>query len=109
VGVAVLADVVELVDQDDVRACLAAGIGEATEGRDDRVVVVAEVAPREDSGPVDGHWFDHDHPGTAEHALPVVADMALPGKAVLGHVGGVCPKGDPAPQGPVTKAEWLED
>ena len=48
VGVAVLADVVELVDHHDVRVRLAAGVGEPPEGRDDRVVAVAEVAAGQD-------------------------------------------------------------
>ena len=104
-----LAHVIELVDQDDIRIRLATRVGEAPKSRHDRVIVVAEVAPRQDRGPVDRHGFDHDHRGTAEHAFPVVADVPLTGKAILGHVGGVRPEGDPARERLVAEAERLED
>ena len=109
VGVAVLADVVELVDHDDVRVRLATGVGHAPEGRDDRVVVVAEVAAGQDAGPVDRHRLDDDHPGAAERPFAVVADVALAGQAVLGHVRGVGAERDPAAQRPVAQRQRLED
>ena len=108
VGVAVLADVVQLVDHHDVGVRRPAGVGQPPEGRDDRVVVVAEVAPGQDPGAVDRHRLDDDHPGAAERPLPVVADVALAGQAALGHVGGVGAEGDPAPQRPVAQPERLE-
>ena len=74
-----------------------AGISHPPEGRDDRVVVVAEVAPGEDASPMDRHRLDDDHPGAAERPLPVVPDVALSGQAALGHVGGMGPERDPAP------------
>ena len=108
VRVAVLTDVVQLVDHDDVGVRGPAGIGHAPEGRDDRVVIVAEVAPGEDPRPVDGHRLDDDHPGAAERALPVVPDVALAGQAALGHVGGMGPERDPAPQRPMPQPEGFE-
>ena len=39
-----------------------------------------------------GIGLDDDHPGAAERAFAVVADVAFTGKAVLGHVGGVRPE-----------------
>ena len=108
VRVAVLADVVQLVDHDDVGVRGPAGIGHPPEGRDDRVVVGAEVAPGEDARAVDGHRLDDDHPGAAERALPVVPEVALAGQAVLGHVGGMGPERDPAPQRPMPQPEWFE-
>ena len=104
-----LADVVERMDKDHIRIRLATGVGEAAECRDDRVVVVAEVAPRQDRGAVDRHGFHDDHPGAAERAFAVVADVAVTGKAVLGHVGGVRTERDSARERLVAKAERLEE
>ena len=109
VGVAVLADVIQLVDHHDVRVGRPAGIGQPPECRDDRVVVVPEVAAGQDGGPVDRHGLHDDHPRATERALAVVADMALAGQPALGHVRGVRPERDPAGQRLVAQAERLED
>ena len=58
---------------------LAARVGEPSEGRDDRVVVVAEVAAGQDRRAVDRDGLDHDHPRAAERPLPVVADVSIAG------------------------------
>ena len=104
-----LADVVELVDQDDVGVRLSAGVGHAPEGRDDRVVVVPEVAAGQDARAVDRDRLDHDHPGATEGPFAVVADVALTREAVLGHVRGVRPEGDPAAERAVPQRQRFED
>ena len=71
-----LTDVVELLDHHDV-AGLVAGVGQPAEVRDDRVVVDPEVAAGEDGRPMDGDGLDHDHPGPAQRALPVVRDVTV--------------------------------
>ena len=93
----------------DVRVRLAAGVGQAAEGRDDRVVVGPEVAPGQDGGPVDRHRLHDDHPGAAERSLAVVADVPLAGQAVLGHVRRVRAEVDPAAQRAMAELERLED
>ncbi len=60
--------------------------------RDDGVVIVAEVASRQDGGPVDGHRLHDDHPGATEGALAVVADVSIAGQPGLGHVRRVRPE-----------------
>ena len=99
VGVAVLPDVVQLLDQDDVGRHRAAGVGDAETGGDDRVVVGPEVAAGQDRGPVDRDRLDDDHAGAAERALAVVADVPRSGQAPIRHVRGVGAEGDPAAQG----------
>ena len=103
-----LADVVQLVNHDDVGVRGPAGVGHAPEGGDDGVVIGAEVAPGEDTRPVNGHRLHDDHPGAAERAFPVVPDVALPRQPALGHVGGVSPERDPAPQRPMPQSEGFE-
>ena len=104
-----LPDVIQLLDHHDVGVRVPTGVGQLPEGRDDRVVVVPEVAARQDRGPVHGHGLDHDHPCATERALAVVADVAFPGQAALGHVGGVRPERDPARERPVAQLQRLED
>ena len=72
-----LPDVIQLLDHHGVGVGLAARVGETSEGRDDGIVVVAEVAAGQDRGAVDRHWLHHDHPRPAECPLPVVADVAI--------------------------------
>jgi hypothetical protein len=103
VRVAVLADVIDLVDHH--RAVLVAGLGDGPEGRDDGVVLVAEVAPCQDPGAMGGYGLDHDHRGASTCPLGVVAQVPRAGQAVLGHVRGVGAEHDAVLQRRVPQGE----
>ena len=110
VGVAVLTDVVQLVDHDDVAVGgIPTRIRQSPEPGNDRIVVDSEVAAREHGGPMHRHRLDDDHAGTAERTFPVVGDVAIGDQTVLAHVGGVGAEVDPAAQRAVAQLQRSED
>ena len=108
VGVAVLADVVQLLDHRHVGG-LVAGLCDAAEVGDERVVVDQEVAPGQHAGGVGGDGLDDDHRRAAERPLAVVGEVAVAGSPTLGHVRGVGAERDPRCQRPVPEGERRED
>ena len=104
-----LAHVIELLDHHDVRVRVAARVDQPSEGRNHAVIVVAEVAARQNSSAVDRDRLDHDHPGASERSLAVIADVSLPGQPVDRHVGGVGPEVDTTTEGFVAELKRLED
>ena len=86
------ADVIDLVDHH--RAVAVALVCDATEVRDDRVVLVAEVAAGQHPGSVRRRRRDDDHRRAATGAFAIIAEVAVDGQATLAHVGGVCAKHD---------------
>ena len=110
-GVAVLADVVQLLDHDHaaIGGCrFVAGVGEPPEMRHHGVVVGQEVASREHRRGVHRNRLDDDHPRSAERPLPVVRDVTFRRQPALAHVGGVGAEVDPAPQRPVAERQRRE-
>ncbi len=77
VEVAVLADVVQLVD--DRGALGVDRVGDPPERLDDRIVTVSEVASRQYAGRMDRYGLDHDHRGSAAGPFEVVAEVAVAG------------------------------
>ena len=77
VEVAVLPHVIDLMNHHG--AVFVAGIGDAAEMRDHRIVPVAEVAAGENAGGVGGDRLAHDHRRAAPGTLAVVAQVAFPG------------------------------
>ena len=107
VVIAVLADVVELVDHH--RAVRLAGRGDAAERRDHGIVRVAEVAAGQDRRRVHRHRLDHDHRRPAPRPLLVIAAVTLAGQAAFGHVGGVRAEHEAALQRLVAQRERREE
>jgi hypothetical protein len=107
VRVAVLADVVELLDHD--RAVLVAGIGQAAEMRDHRIVAVTEVAARQHRRLMHRHRLDHDHGGPAQRPLQVVVQVTLARQPAFGHVRRVGTEGEPVLQPFVAEIQRLEE
>ena len=98
VGIAVLADVVELVDHHHVMRL--AGLGDPAEAGDHGVVGGAEVAAGHDRGRMHRHRLDHDHGGPATGPRQVVAEVTLARQAALGHVRGVGAEHEPVLERP---------
>ena len=105
-----LADVVQLVDHDDVAVGgIPARIRQLPEPGNDGIVVDPEVAAGEHGGAMHRHRLDDDHAGSAERALAVVGDVAIGDQPVLAHVGGVGAEVDPAAQRAVAQLQRSED
>lgn len=107
IGVAVTADVVELL-QDD-RAVLLDAVRQLLEGRDHRVVGVAKIAACEDGGGVNRHGLDDDHGRSAKRTLHVIGDVLIAGNAVVGHVCRVCTEHDPVAKSMAADADLRKD
>ena len=101
-----LPDVVDLMNHH--RAVRVARVGDTTEVRNYGVVVMAEVAPGEHPGGVGRDGLADDHRGTAAGPLGVVAEVALPGQPVLGHVRGMGAEVEPVLQRLVAQGQGLE-
>ena len=106
VEVAVLADMVELMQ--DHRPFRVHRIGDLAKVRDHLVARVPEIAAREHRRGMHGHRLDHDHPGTAQGSLAIVAQMPRPRQAVLGHVGRMRAEHDAVAQGLVPDGQRRE-
>ena len=101
-----LADMIELVDH--YRAMFMTSIGDAAEGRDDGIVAMAEIAPRQNRRSMDWDRFDHDHPRTTSGAFAIVAKMPITWQPGFGHIRGVSAKVQAVFERLVTKVEGLE-
>ena len=97
VGIAMRADVVELLQDDGPR--LFHRLDHFAEMRDHVIRPVQEVAARQHAGPVHGHRLGHDHRRPAQGAFQQIGAKARAGKALVRHVGGMRPKDDPVAQG----------
>jgi hypothetical protein len=106
VEIAVLPHMVDLMNHH--RVVLVTGVGDAAEVRNHAVVAVAEVAAGQDTGGVGRDGLTDDHRGAATGPLCVVAEVALTGQAVLGHVGGVSAEVEPVLQCLVAQAQGVE-
>ena len=89
------------------RAMFMTGIGNAPERGDDRVIIMAEITPRQHSCAVNGYRLHNNHACAAAGTFGVIAEMAFSGQPVLGHVGGVGAENYPVFQGFTPNCEWL--
>lgn len=106
VEVAVRPHVIDLVNHH--AAVCVAGIGDAAEMRDHRIVPVAEVAAGENAGGVNGDRLAHDHRRPAPGTFAVVPQVAFARQPVFGHVGRVGAEIEPVAKCFVAQAQGLE-
>lgn len=79
-----LADVVKLMQHH--RTLRLAGLGDLAEAINHRVVVMAEITPRQPRRRMDRHGLDHDHRSAAACPLQIIAQMARARQPVLRHI-----------------------
>jgi hypothetical protein len=107
VEVAMLADMVELLDHH--RIVGVAGFGDGAEAGDHRVVIGAEVAAGEHRRRVDRHRLDDDHRRAADRPLEIVGAVLLARQAIARHVGRVGTEHDAVLQPPRSKLKRCEE
>ena len=101
------ADMVHLVDHH--RAMLVAGLCDAPEGRDDRIVLGAEIAAGQDAGLMHRRGLDDDHGRPTARPLAVIAEMALRGQALDAHIRRMGAEDEAMLQGLVAQLQGLEE
>ena len=74
-----------------------------------RVALGEEVAASQHPGAVHRHRLDDDHRRAAAGALAVIAEMAVPGQALVAHVDGVGAEHHPVRQRAVPELDRRED